>query len=205
MQRVAQLLFSGSGRRICERESLCWYARSQESARASWRRARSEPRPSPGCRRFITASLPLRRRAMLHRLRRVRPPRPRPPQPRHASPYYSSAPPLHAEFERHPAFLDLSSELDTAGLPAFAAHGESCVSVLHEPKDFYQSLLVRRCPLDVLLLVDAQLTLSPSLARRARSGRQSGASSSRASMSARRRPSWCAPASTCPPSTPLHR
>ncbi|GAA5846878.1 hypothetical protein JCM9279_004478 [Rhodotorula babjevae] len=80
---------------------------------------------------------------MLHRLRRVRPPRPRPPRPAHAAPYYSSAPPLHAEFERHPAFLDLSSELDAAGLPAFAAHGESCVSVLHEPKDFYQSLLTK--------------------------------------------------------------
>ncbi|GAA5891952.1 hypothetical protein JCM8208_002949 [Rhodotorula glutinis] len=79
---------------------------------------------------------------MLHRLRRVvRPPRPRPPGILPPSPYYSSAPPLHAEFERHPAFLDLSSELDGAGLPAFAAHGESCVSVLHEPKDFYQALL----------------------------------------------------------------
>lgn len=79
---------------------------------------------------------------MLQRVRRVRPPR-IPRRSSAAQPYYTSAPPLHAEFERHPAFLDLSSQLDDAGLPAFAAHGETSVRVLHEPRDFYQALLVR--------------------------------------------------------------
>ncbi|GAA5999906.1 CDP-diacylglycerol--glycerol-3-phosphate 3-phosphatidyltransferase [Rhodotorula paludigena] len=55
--------------------------------------------------------------------------------------YYARAPPLHAEFERHPAFADLSSQLDAAGLPAFATHGKGGVRVLYEPKEFYQTLL----------------------------------------------------------------
>ncbi|BGP36216.1 CDP-diacylglycerol--glycerol-3-phosphate 3-phosphatidyltransferase [Rhodotorula kratochvilovae] len=76
---------------------------------------------------------------MLRRLQRARLP---PPSLVHPSrSYYASAPPLHAEFERHPAFVDLSSELASAGLPAFAAHGETGVRVLYEPKEFYQTLL----------------------------------------------------------------
>ncbi|GAA6047529.1 hypothetical protein JCM3770_005792 [Rhodotorula araucariae] len=76
---------------------------------------------------------------MLRRLERARLPLATLVRP--ARGYYVSAPPLHAEFERHPAFVDLSSELASAGLPAFATHGETGVRVLYEPKEFYQTLL----------------------------------------------------------------